>query len=105
MAYPMTWQRFVRRNRLFGGYATVPEAWSAQVNVNNSVSPDAAFAVLGAQRDRILRYEKQASLLAGALARLVEDGQDEEALCAQVAARAGVARDVVAGVLQAFFAL
>jgi len=102
----MTWQRFVRRNHLLdGSYAVQPEAWAAQVNVNSTVAPEAALDILAAQRERLLRYQKQAALLAGDLRRLETDGRDEDALCKHIAERTHLGAAEVAAVLKEFFAI
>lgn len=106
MGYPMTWQRVLRRNNLLsGGYATAPTGWDTQVNVNSTVDPHAALEILQAQRLRLLRYEKQATLLAGDMRRLEEDARDEQAICEHIAKRTLLGAAEVAAVLKEFFAL
>lgn len=106
MGYPLTWQRFVRRNKLTdGSYAATPVGWATDVNTSDTIDPRAALDIVQAQRLRLLRYAKQASLLAGDLRRLEADAQDEQALCEHVSQRTGLGVDAVATVLKEFFAI
>lgn len=106
MGYPLTWQRLVRRNKLTDGdYATTPSGWAPDVNVNSTVDPAAALSILQAQRLRLLRYEKQATLLAGDVRRLEADARDEQAICEHLSQRTRLPAADVAAVLKEFFAL
>lgn len=96
----------MRRNKLTdGSYAQTPSGWAPEVNVNSTIDPQAALDIAQAQRLRLLRYEKQATLLVGDVRRLEEDSRDEHAICEHIAQRTRLPQADVAAVLKEFFAL
>lgn len=104
MGYPMTWQRIVRRNLLTDGdYGKAPIGWACDVNMNTDLSALGHQTILEVRRERLLRYEQSARMLAGDLRRLERDAQDEQNICREVARRTGMDSDIVAAVLKEFF--
>lgn len=106
MGYPMTWQRFVRRNNLvYGDYNEAPLQWRPLTNVSKEIDPRAKDMILEARAERLVALEKQAALLAGDLRRLENDSRDEGAICARISDRVPLSRDLIAAVLKEFFSL
>jgi hypothetical protein len=82
MGYPMTFRRVVNRNGLNDGdYGKPPQTWSAYGGSDLS---------------------QKATLLAGDLRRLERDAVDENAICAHIAGKTGIDREIVAAVLKEF---
>jgi hypothetical protein len=110
MGYPMTFQRFVKRNALDqGGYlhgaAKLPLAWAIRVNIDQpGLLPPAELpaTMWPYVVERVKEYERQVGNVLGDLRRLETDTMDERACCTFIAARTGVDPDVVAAVLKEF---
>lgn len=98
MGYPMTWRRVIQRNGI-----EAPGIWDAMVNISADV--DASVSVSAVRRERIVCYADQVRLLRDDIRRLIQDSQDETAVCAQIYRRTGLATDIVAAVLKEFFSL
>ncbi len=81
MGYPMTWQRFIRRNRLTEG--------------DYVVSPDAFWT--GSQE-----VPQRVRNMMGDLRRLEKDALDERAICVHIAKETGTDAETVAAVLKEF---
>lgn len=112
MGYPMTYRRFVSRNGLGeGGYdhsgKPLPVQWAKHINTTHPGigTPEGLRDVIWPLAvDRLHQYEVQVAMLLGDLRRLEEDTVDEGPLCAMIAQKAGVDKEVVAAVLQAWLA-
>lgn len=89
MGYPMTFRRFVDRNRLLASGGHKAPGYSV---------PSAAAGPMTTEEGQLR------AAIAGDLIRLIEDSLDEQAICRYIASRTGIEQETVAVVLQEFFA-
>jgi hypothetical protein len=109
MGYPMTFQRFVKRNALDQGdythFGPLKGQWAVGLNLDNPglgteeqlIAAQWPYAV-----KRLREYEARLASLLGDLRRLEKDTTDERSTCAFIASRTGLDPDVVAAVLKEF---
>lgn len=108
MGYPMTFDRFVKRNGLADGdYGTPPHRWRFRLNVDSpglATMEELRNAQWPEVGKEVKEGEARIATLAGDLRRLEQDATDESALCLHIASRTGLTADVVAAVLKEFIA-
>ncbi len=112
MGYPMTFGRFVNRNRLQGDYGTRMSMRNTKPydrELLKGFDPDvdridvllSHSADLGKEIDSL---DGRWGLMLGDLRRLEADASDEGAVCKHIAARTGIDAEIVAAVLKEFIA-
>lgn len=92
MGYPMTYKRYVNRNKLHKG--DYQDAKMTNLNLD---------AMTGWMGDEVRSMQQRWRMMAGDLRRLEEDSVDENAVAAIIAARTGLDSDTVSAVLKEFF--
>lgn len=112
MGYPLTWQRFINRNRLAeGGYGTVMTGVNTRMHEEltadrfneDVVIADVLRDSLHYVSDEIVKMNSRWSMLLGDLRRLEYDAVDEQSICLSIAQRTRLDPEIVATVLKEFF--
>ena len=113
MGYPMSYRRFINRNRLAeGDYANLPFSPYPHVKIDEPLCGfESVEALERAYRsqfnhwndDRAAQHSRE-SCLRGDLRRLERDTIDEDAICRVVADKAGADPEIAAAVLKEWIA-
>jgi hypothetical protein len=111
MGYPMTWQRFIKRNQLGpergGGDYSDAGAHKLLLNLDRpglGTLEELQMRQVPHMIEYVKQLESRYRTMLGDLRRLEMDSTDENAVCNHIVAATGIEPDSVATVLKEFFA-